>query len=68
MNSFWNKFIQTSVTITQVVNITAPIVPDKYKPVAAGVLGILQGITAIVAHNYNPDGTPAKVAYQPKGN
>ncbi len=30
------------------------------------VLGGVQGVLAIIAHNYNPDGTTVKVAYFPK--
>lgn len=30
------------------------------------VLGGVQGILALIAHNYNPDGTTVRVAYYPK--
>ena len=63
MKSFWNKFIQVTATVGQVANFALPIVPEKQKVYILGGLSIIQAISGMVAHNYNPDGTSVKVAY-----
>jgi hypothetical protein len=51
--------------VVQLGSALTNIVPDKYKLLFGTVIGAIQAIQAAVAHNYNPDGTPATVAYVP---
>lgn len=55
--------LQALATILQVLNLLLPAVPDKYKPIVAGVIAIIQLYLGNAAHNSNPDGTPAATAY-----
>lgn len=41
-------------------------VPDKYKPYVVLVVSAAQGVLAWYNHSFNPDGTPASVAYVAK--
>jgi hypothetical protein len=61
-----NTLFQSLATIVQMANQYSGAVPDKYKMLVAGGVGILQGIISIWSHFRNPDGTPAVLPYQPK--
>jgi hypothetical protein len=50
----------------QGANLLTGSVPPKYQPLVALGISVLQGVTAWIAHNFNPDGSPASVAYIPK--
>ena len=63
MKRFTNILIQSTASAAQVINIFTPVLSDKNKIYATGILSIAQGVTAIIAHNSNPDGTPASVGY-----
>lgn len=63
MKSWQNILLQTAATLGQIYNVYGTLVPDKYKPYAAAVIGIVQIIAARVAHSYNPDGTPASTPF-----
>ena len=41
-----------------------PQIPDKYKPFIVLAISAAQGLLAWFNHYYNPDGTPAAVAYK----
>ena len=58
--------IQTVAMILQILNALLGVVPDKYKPIVAGMIAAIQLIAGRIAHNSNPDGTPASVAYVAK--
>ena len=61
----WNMIAQLVGIILQLYNQYQSVIPEDFKPVVAAVIGILQGIAALVAHYSNPNGTPAVVAYVP---
>jgi len=54
---------QVVLTLIQLGNLASVYVPDDKKPLVAGILSILQGVQAALAHDFNADGTPASVAY-----
>lgn len=58
--------IQVLLGLVQLGNVLTNVVPDKWKPVVLGIVALAQIVQAKIAHNFNPDGTPAKVAYAPK--
>ena len=60
-----NGVIQLIGTLAQTVNALGAFVPDKQKVYVAAALAALQGLSAVLAHFSNPDGTPASVAYTP---
>lgn len=70
MKRWQSILIQSILTAGQVVNIgmesgkLPQVAPNAATPYIALGLGILQTILANKAHNSNPDGTPASVAYR----
>jgi hypothetical protein len=60
-----NMILQALATIAQILNLMLDILPTKYKPIAAVVIGCIQVIVSNYAHKVNPDGTPATQAYAP---
>ena len=54
-----NILIQIVMTLGQIVNQFAPMVPDKY----AVVLAVVQAVVGVLAHYYNTDGTPQTKAF-----
>ena len=63
MTRWFNIIAQVVGTGLQLFNAYGAILPAKYQLLGATILGALQAVIAIVAHNYNPDGTPATVPY-----
>jgi hypothetical protein len=60
-----NILIQILALMVNALQYATNIAPEKAKPwIALGIL-LVQGIVAIVAHSYNPDGTPASEKYDP---
>jgi hypothetical protein len=59
-----NVIIQAVASVLHLANLANHIVPAKYKFWVAGVIMICQGLTGILAHYKNPDGTPASVSYR----
>ena len=55
--------IQFLATAVQGANFLLPVVPEKYKVWVAFTAGLAQAASGLIAHYFNPDGTPAKVAY-----
>lgn len=43
-----------------------PVFIPQHAEKAHAVIGFIQAVMGVVAHAYNPDGTPAEVAYDPK--
>lgn len=64
MKRLTNILIQVLVTITQVANILNPFMSEDMKLVVAVFLAVTQGLTSIIAHEFNPDGTPAQVPWE----
>ena len=58
-----NLIFQGIATAAQYGNQALAILPPKGQLVAALIIGLLQAAAAWRSHYYNPDGTPAKVAY-----
>lgn len=61
----WVSILVQSVgMIAQVVNVE--LFPKDYRIMIMTGIAVIQGITGIIAHSYNPDGTNASCAYVPK--
>ncbi len=58
-----NFGVQILGIILQLVNSYGAMVPAKYQFWVTGIVGIAQGISAIVSHYSNPDGTKAALPY-----
>lgn len=58
--------IQVLLGLIALGNQATSVVPDKWKPVVTGIVAAAAIIQARLAHNWNPDGTSAKVAYAAK--
>ena len=63
MKLSWNAIAQVVALLIQIANQAATVVPDKYKGTVAGVVAALQGVSGVVAHFYNPNGTSARAAW-----
>jgi hypothetical protein len=60
----WNVAAQVLGTIMQFLNANGSMVPAKYQVEVALAVGIVQALSAFVAHFSNPDGTPAEAPYK----
>ena len=58
-----NVAIQMLALVMQGLNSTADLLPGKGKFWAMVGMSAVQGLTAVLAHFVNPDGTPAKAPY-----
>lgn len=65
MPRWFNAVFQVVALIGQVANYVSPWVPAKYHATITAVLSTAQGIVAVIAHNWNPDGTPSTTPYKP---
>ena len=63
MTVFMHMLYQLMLLIGQGINLFGGVIPPKYQPVVAFVLGLSQLGLALYNHYYNPDGTPASVSY-----
>lgn len=64
--SFYVSFIlQAALTILNALTVAMAHNPEVQKVLVVAISAI-QAVLAAIAHQYNPDGTPAKVAYSPK--
>lgn len=61
-----NVLIQMLALAAQGLNATVELLPGRGKFWAMDGLSAVQGVTAVLAHFANPDGTPAQVAYLKK--
>jgi citrate lyase synthetase len=66
MKRWVNVLSQIALGAAQVFNIFVPILKPNTRIVAAGGMAAAQLVISAIAHEYNPDGTTAKVAYTPK--
>jgi len=58
-----NIITQILATGFQVLNLVGGFIPSKYQVWIAAILAGIQSATAIIAHESNPDGTPATQGY-----
>ena len=58
-----NVAIQMLALVAQAINATQDLLPERGRFWAMVVLSAVQGVTAVLAHFANPDGTPAAVPY-----
>ena len=58
-----NVAIQMLALVAQAINATQDLLPGRAKFWAMVVLSAVQGVTAVLAHFANPDGTPAAAPY-----
>jgi hypothetical protein len=61
-----NVAIQMLALVAQGLNASVDLLPGRGKFWAMVGLSAVQGVTAVLAHFANPDGTPAQVAYLKK--
>lgn len=64
MTSRWQTGLQLLAAFLQIVVTQIPSIPPDWSPVIHGGVAFCQMAIAIIGHNYNPDGTPAQVAYR----
>jgi hypothetical protein len=58
-----NVAIQMLALVAQAINATQDLLPERGRFWAMVVLSAVQGVTAVLAHFANPDGTPAAAPY-----
>ncbi len=63
MSKTFTIIFQVLAMVLQFGSALTDLVTPKWKPLVAGLLGILQAIQGTLAHYYNPDGTPATAPY-----
>ena len=68
MKFSWNVIAQAIATAIQGANAIGTILPHDHQVAIALGIGAVQAIVAFIAHFKNPDGTTAKVAWQPPQN
>lgn len=66
MKRWINIAAQLTLGAGQIVNMAAPLMSDDSRKVAAVVMAGLQLVISVLAHEFNPDGTDARSAYEPK--
>ena len=59
-----NVVIQVLSSIAQIVNLASGIVPAKYQVYILATLSAIQGLTGVLVHFSNTDGTSQKIAYK----
>jgi hypothetical protein len=63
MSKVFTIVFQVIAVVLQLWSALGSVVPPKYQPLAAGIIGCIQAIQGVIAHYFNPDGTVAAVAY-----
>lgn len=63
MNTKTHWIAQALATLLQVLNVATNIVPAKYQAIVTAAITVVQAGMGLYNHYYNPDGTPASVAY-----
>lgn len=58
-----NATIQALALAAQAINATLDVLPPRGRFWAMVALSAIQGLTAVLAHFANPDGTPAEAPY-----
>lgn len=65
MKRWLNIAIQVAATAGQLAQLYHPFLPPQIAiPIQLGT-SILQGTVGVLAHNFNPDGTPAQLPFVP---
>lgn len=57
---------QVLATMAQFILPATPGLPPEWLNFGHAVIAALQGGAAIIGHSFNPDGTSAKVSYEPE--
>ena len=65
MKRWWNIAFQVAATAGQLAQVYDPIIPPPYGGMAQGIAALIQATVGIIAHNFNPDGTPSQAPYIP---
>lgn len=65
MTRWWNVIIQLVLAGGQIVNLLEPVLKPEHKIYAMTAISVMQVVVSIIAHEFNPDGTPAQMAYRP---
>jgi hypothetical protein len=63
MNATAQKWIQIMGTLISAGTVAAGILPPQYGAIIVAGIGLVKAIAAIRGMHFNPDGTPAVVAY-----
>ena len=63
MKRWWNVAFQVAATAGQLAQVYSPFIPPPYAGMVQAGVTVLQATVAIIAHNFNPDGTPALAPY-----
>jgi hypothetical protein len=66
MTSKTHIIAQVLAMLLQVLNMASGVVPPKYQPYVMFGIAVVQAGMGLYNHYYNPDGTPAAVAYVAK--
>jgi len=66
MKRWLSVLLQILGGVVQVGNLLTPLVSTKQKLIIGSIVGIAQVGVNTIAHNSNPDGSPAEVAWTSK--
>lgn len=67
MKRWLNILLQILGVGGQIGNLIAPLFPTpEGKAGVAAAIGVAQIVVSVIAHNTNPDGTPAEIAWTPE--
>jgi|HubBroStandDraft_6_1064221.scaffolds.fasta_scaffold87381_2 hypothetical protein len=64
-NLLLNVIFQSAAGVIQFANLNGSLVPAKYQGALATIVGVAQIIVSIKAHYTNPDGSSARLPYEP---
>lgn len=65
VNKWVTIILQSCGVLLHIANIYSGMVPAKWQTLVAAVIAFLQGVEGLIAHYYNPDGSPAQVSWSP---
>jgi hypothetical protein len=60
-----NMIVQILMILAQGYNQISDMIPDEHKTLAALIIGVVQAVTALLAHYANPDGSSVRTSYIP---
>lgn len=66
MPRWLNIVFQITALAGQGFNLFGNMIPAKYQIAITGGIGAAQAAVGVLAHSFNPDGSPATVSYSPK--
>ena len=65
MTRWFTTLAQITGVLIQLATVFTPLVSTEYRGYVMGAVAALQAFIGVLAHSFNPDGTPASVAYIP---